>query len=197
MSLELQLKDKIVAECTKLIERHHAYHNHLHQEWLRNQRRINGAPAKEVKVPEYWAIDPKFNPFYVRRNAAAIAKSIASKINSNSFAPNDPHIRKIPKSGGGERELTVYQIPDAAVSTYFYSRLLAKNRHRFSSFSYAYRNDRNVHFAIQDIAVDLVQNARTFIAEFDFSDFFGSIDHRFLFEQLHKNGFWSARKKSQ
>lgn len=107
----------------------------------------------------------------------------------HKYAPHAPHRRKIPKPGGGERELTVFQIPDAAVSAYFYSRLLAKNRHRFSSFSYAYRNDRNVHFAIQDIAVDLAQNARTFIAEFDFSDFFGSIDHAYLFEQLHENGF--------
>lgn len=189
MSLELQLKNRIIKECTKLIDRHHSYHNHLHLEWKRNQNRITGAPNKEIMVPEYWSIDPKFNPFYVRRNAAAIAKSIARKINSQSFAPHEPHKKTIPKSGGGERELTVYQIPDAAVSSYFYSRLLAKNRHRFSSFSYAYRNDRNVHFAIQDIAVDLAQNARTFIAEFDFSDFFGSIDHGFLFAQLHENGF--------
>jgi RNA-directed DNA polymerase len=189
MSLEIQLQERIVAECTKLIAKHHAYHNHLHSEWKRNQNRITGAPPKEIKVPEYWAIDPKFNPFYVRRNAAAIAKAIALKINSHSYVPHEPHKKKIPKPGGGERELTVYQIPDAAVSTYFYSRLLAKNRHRFSSFSYAYRNDRNAHFAIQDIAVDLGQNARTFIAEFDFSDFFGSIDHAYLFAQLHENGF--------
>ena len=67
--------------------------------------------------------------------------------------------------------------------------MLAKNRHRFSSFSYAYRNDRNVHFAIQDIAVDISQEARTFIAEFDFSDFFGSIQHDYLYSQLHENGF--------
>lgn len=195
MSLELQLKERIVAECDKLIERHHAYHNHLHLEWLRNQKRIAGAPAKEVKVPEYWALDPKFNPFHVRRNAAAIAKSIAHKITTRSFKPFAPHLKKIPKPSGGERELTVYQIPDAAVSSYFYSRLLAKNRHRFSSFSYAYRNDRNVHFAIQDIAVDLAQNARTFIAEFDFSDFFGSIDHTFLFAQLHDNGFLVSQEE--
>jgi RNA-directed DNA polymerase len=189
MSLELQLKDRIIAECAKLIDRHHAYHNHLHLDWQRNQSRIAGAPPKEVKIPEYWTLDSKFNPFYVRRNAAAIAKSIARKIDSNSFTPHAPYRKRVPKAGGGERELTVYQIPDAAVSSYFYSRLLAKNRHRFSSFSYAYRNDRNVHFAIQDIAVDLAQNARTFIAEFDFSDFFGSIDHKFLFAQLHENGF--------
>jgi len=189
MSLELTLKERIVAECDKLIDRHHAYHNHLHHEWLRNRDRIIAAPAKDVRVPEYWTLDPKFNPFHVRRNATAIAKSIARKIAARSYIPHAPHRKKIPKFGGGERELTVYQIPDAAVSTYFYSRLLAKNRHRFSSFSYAYRNDRNVHFAIQDIAIDLAQNARTFIAEFDFSDFFGSIDHTFLFAQLHENGF--------
>lgn len=195
MSLEAHLKERIVAECSKLIDRYHSYHNHLHQESARNQRRIANPLPKEVKTPEYWDLDPKFNPFYVRRNAAAIARSIARKIGSHTYTPHAPHIKKIPKPGGGERELTVYQIPDAAVSTYFYGRLLAKNRHRFSSFSYAYRNDRNVHFAIQDIAIDLEQNARTFIAEFDFSDFFGSIDHEFLFAQLHQNGFFVSTEE--
>lgn len=190
MNIESQLKDRILAECDKLIERYHSYHNHLHQEWLRTHRRTAGAPAKQVMKPEHWDLDLKFNPFYVRRNAAAIARSVAKKIANQTYKPHEPHRKKIPKPGGGDRELTVYQIPDAAVSTYFYSRLLSKNRHRFSSFSYAYRNDRNVHFAIQDIAVDLAQNARTFIAEFDFSDFFGSIDHEFLYSQLHQNGFF-------
>lgn len=197
MNLELRLKSHLLSECDKLIERHHSYHNHLHQVWARNGRRIASAPPKDVKVPEYWALDPKFNPFYVRRNAAAIAKSIARKINAHTYTPHQPHRKKIPKPDGGERELTVFQIPDAAVSSYFYSRLLAKNRHRFSSFSYAYRNDRNVHFAIQDIAVDLAQNARTFIAEFDFSDFFGSIDHAFLFVQLHENGFFISAEDEE
>lgn len=189
MSLELQLKERILSECDKLIARHHSYHNQLHLDWRRNCERIAGVPPKNIMTPEYWGLDINFNPFQVRRNAAAIAKSIARKINAHTYEPHDPHRKKIPKFGGGERELTVFQIPDAAVSSYFYTRLLAKNRHRFSSFSYAYRNDRNVHFAIQDIAVDLAQNARTFIAEFDFSDFFGSIDHEFLFAQFHENGF--------
>lgn len=195
MSLELNLKERVIAECDKLIDRHHSYHNQLHREWIRNRDRITVVPEKDVKVPAYWALDPLFNPFHVRRNSAAIAKSIARKIAAGIYTPHDPHLKKIPKPGGAERELTVYQIPDAAVSTYFYSRLLTKNRHRFSSFSYAYRNDRNVHFAIQDIAVDLAQNSRTFIAEFDFSDFFGSIDHSFLFSQLHENGFLVSQEE--
>lgn len=197
MNIEQQLRDRIINECEKLIERHHAYHNNLHLEWLRNKSRIAEAPKKEIRVPEYWKIDPKFNPFYVRKNAAAIARSISRKISAHTYVPNEPYRKPIPKPGGGTRELTIFEIPDAAVSTYFYSRLLAKNKHRFSSFSYAYRNDRNVHFAIQDIAVDLGQNARTFIAEFDFSDFFGSIDHAYLYDQLHANGFLISQEEEQ
>ncbi len=189
MNLEKQLYLKITQECEKLIERHHDYHNKLHAEWLRNKSRIVDAPAKVIKTPDSWSKDKKFDPFYVKANAKAIAKSIAKKISNGTYKPNPPHIQTIPKSNGGVRELNVFQIPDAAVSNYFYSRLLAKNKHRFSSFSYAYRNDRNVHFAIQDIAEDISQEARTFIAEFDFSDFFGSIEHKFLLDQLHVNGF--------
>ncbi len=189
MSIELDIQEKIVQECAKLILRHHKYHNRLHAKWKRTKARASGTPAKVVRIPEYWTADPKFDPFYVRSNAVAIARSIAKKISDGTYSPNAPFHKEIPKKSGGLRSLTIHQIPDAAVSNYFYSRLLAKNRHRFSSFSYAYRNDRNVHFAIQDIAVDLSLDSRAFIAEFDFKDFFGSISHDFLFSQLHQNGF--------
>jgi len=195
--MEFWLRKQLVEECNKLIERHHKYHNWVHAEWTRNANRIKNAPKKEIKTPEYWSRHRLFNPFYVRSNAQAIAKSIARKIEDGTYKPATPFEKPIPKHGGGERKLTIYQIPDAAVSLFFYTRLLAKNRHRFSSFSYAYRNDRNVHFAIQDIAVDLEEQARTFVAEFDFSDFFGSIDHNYLFTQLDANGFFvSGEDKS-
>ncbi|VWD37369.1 putative reverse transcriptase-Group II intron [Burkholderia contaminans] len=189
MSVERQLVECITRECDKLILRHQNYHNNLHLEWLRNKRRIADAPPKIIKEPESWSLDRKFNPFYVKSKVKAIAKSISRKIEAGLYTPEAPHHKTIPKANGGTRELTIYQIPDAAVSRYFYERLLAKNRHRFSSFSYAYRNDRNVHFAIQDIAIDLSEDARTFIAEFDFSDFFGSINHNYLYNQFDANGF--------
>src|SRR5690606_35810978 len=77
----------------------------------------------------------------------------------------------------------------SAVSDRFYHNLLSKNKHRFSSLTYAYRNDRNIHFAIQDIANELNAVPRIFVAEFDFSNFFGSIDHAYLYKQLEKNAF--------
>lgn len=157
-------------------------------------KRSLDTPPKTIKTPDHWHLDRKFNPFYVRSNAAAIARSIAKKIGNETYNPHPPHTKDIPKKSGGTRQLTIYQIPDAAVSRYFYERLLAKNKHRFSSFSYAYRSDRNVHFAIQDIAVDLSLDSRTFIAEFDFSNFFGSINHIYLFNQLHQNGFLVSKE---
>lgn len=139
MNIEEKLREKIIQECEKLILRHHDYHNNLHAEWMRNKSRINDTPKKVIQTPEYWKIDDKFNPFYVRSKAKAIARSIAKKIADKTYIPNEPFRKSIPKPNGGTRELTIYQIPDAAVSKYFYSRLLAKNKHRFSSFSYAYR----------------------------------------------------------
>lgn len=106
-----------------------------------------------------------------------------------SYSPNIPINREIKKTNGGFRQISVYQIPDAAVSTLFYKILLRKNRHRFSGSSYAYRDDRNAHFAIQDIAIDLKEVPRVFVAEYDFSKFFDSISHAYLFAQFKENGF--------
>ena len=185
-----RLEKKIKEDAEKLALKHHAYHNNLEIEFQRNKKRFTDPPSKEIRIPAYWAENRKFNPFYVHKHSRQIAYSIDRKIKNGIYVPNSPHIMEIPKSGGKTRNITVYQIPDAAVSTLYYEQLLAKNKHRFSSFSYAYRNDRNVHFAIQDITVDLSQHARTFIAEFDFSDFFGSISHKYLFDQFDKNGFF-------
>lgn len=196
MNIEEQLESIIRDEATKLINRFHAYHNGIHAEYERSKKRVANPSPKIISVAEHWSIDKKFNPFYVRRRAKGIAKSIAKKIKDGTYAPNLPFIKEIKKPSGGMREVTIFQIPDAAVSRYFYTRLLAKNKHRFSSFSYAYRNDRNVHFAIQDISVDLANDARTFIAEFDYSDFFGSICHDFIFEQFEKNGFFISSEEA-
>lgn len=191
MDLESQIARVIKEEAEKLISRYHEYHNQVHQEYKRNQKRLGSScPKKEIHIPDYWKKDRKFDPFYVRRKHRSIAKSIALKISDREYIPNAPYIKQVKKSDGGHRDVAIYKIPDAAVSKLFFDRLLAKNKHRFSSFSYAYRNDRNVHFAIQDIAVALHDNERTFIAEFDFSDFFGSISHEYLYSQFDKNGFF-------
>lgn len=195
MNLEEYLCKVIEQESDKLILRYHAYHNALHHEHERNSKRILNPPEKTLKTPDYWKQDQKFNPFYVKKKSKSIARSISRRISNKTYKPLSPHIKEIPKVGGGIRQVSIYQIPDAAVSKIYYERLLAKNKHRFSSFSYAYRNDKNVHFAIQDIWLDISRDARSFIAEFDFSDFFGSISHDYLKSQYKNNGFYISEEE--
>ncbi len=175
------------AECSA--EKYQLYHNYLHIDYCRKRQRLNTNPKKDVKKPEEWSQSKKHNPFYVLKHIDKISKSIAIKIQSRTYKPEEPFPKKVPKRSGGTRDICVYQLPDSAVSDKFYHDLLRKNKHRFSSFAYAYRNDRNVHFAIQDIANELKQSPRIFIAEFDFSNFFRSINHQYLKKQLKENCF--------
>ncbi len=170
-------------------EEYQLYHNYLELSYQRNKRRIVSPPAKDVKTPPEWEKDKKYNPFYVLKRNKQIARSIARKILHNNYQPNKPITKTIPKKGGGVRKICVYQIPDSAVSDRFYHNLLSKNKHRFSSLTYAYRNDRNIHFAIQDIANEFKLTPRIFVAEFDFSNFFLSINHSFIYQQLNENAF--------
>lgn len=180
----------ILEESKKHATRHQIYHNVIELEFQRNKKRFVSVKPKEIKIPDYWLIDRKYNPFYVIKHSKQIAMSIRKKLIDGTYRPNPPYIKKIPKKSGGKREITVFQIPDSAISNLIYRRLLAKNKHRFSSLSYAYRDDRNVHYAIQDISIELNSYPRVFIAEFDFSDFFGSINHDYLYAQLDQNGFF-------
>lgn len=189
MSFQDIIESEIRREAQKLATRYQRYHNNLYLVHQRNIARVSNAPEREVRIPPHWENSRLFNPFYVLKHSKSIAHSITTKLRNRTYQPHVPIIRQITKPSGGTRSIRVYEIPDAALSHYIYKRLLNKNKHRFSSFSYAYREDKNVHFAIQDIAVDLGYYSRLFIAEFDFSDFFGSIRHDYLFDQFNKNGF--------
>jgi hypothetical protein len=148
LNLEERIKNAIDTEAKKLIQRYQEYHNALHLEQARKSERIHDVPKKNVKTPEAWEAGRLHNPFYVRRRSRSISRAISRRIRDGTYNPNPPFIQEVPKPKGGTRKVSVYQVPDAAISRLFYSDLLAKNKHRFSSFSYAYRNDRNVHFAI-------------------------------------------------
>jgi len=166
------------------------YHNNMDIIHKRENRRVLNPKPKVIKTPEEWSVGKRFNPFYVLKNKKKIANSIFKKLIDGTYVPHNPYEKKIKKKNSEKtRSVFIYEIPDEAVSNYLYSRLLSKNKHRFSSFSYAYRSDRNVHYAIQDIALDIKMNPRLFVAEFDFRDFFGSINHEYLIDQFNKNGF--------
>jgi hypothetical protein len=187
--MEKEIKKLILDICRKHIEKYNAYHNRLHTDHIRDKKRLVIAPRKEIKKPETWSINRLYNPFYVSKRINQITKSVCRKIENETYYPSKPYIKRSPKKGGGEREFSIFQIPDEAVSKYIYKKLLSKNRHRFSSLAYAYRNDRNAHFAINDIHLELKTRNRLYVAEYDFKDFFGTIDHNHIAKCLSENGF--------
>jgi len=189
--LEQNLLTEIQNISKRKINEFEKYHNIQQNLWERRKKRYgNSAKAKEIKRPEHWSTNKLHNPYYVLKKSKEIAHSIFEKLVEETYIPRDPYIRKIVNNDSNKiRYVNIFQIPDEAVSCLIYKKLLQKNKHRLSSFSYAYRNDRNVHFAIQDISIDIRQSPRIYIAEFDFKDFFGSINHDYIINQYSKNGF--------
>ena len=60
MELEKQLAISIKEEAEKLITRYHEYHNRVHIESKRNEKRLgDSAPTKEIHIPDYWSHDKK------------------------------------------------------------------------------------------------------------------------------------------
>ena len=112
-----KLREFIELEAIKHATRFNIYHNYAHIDYLRNKKRITNAPPKKIYTPDCWKQDKKFNPFYVLKNLDSIALSINKKFLENNYKPHEPYVRNIPKKGGGERSVSTYQIPDAAVST--------------------------------------------------------------------------------
>ncbi len=185
---KILLKD-ISRQAIQIKERYEQYHNNIEKWYQKNLLNYTTPPIKNINVPNEWTKDNKYNPFYVLKRNKQIAKSISKKILDGTYKPNKPIFKNIAKKGGGSRTLSIYQIQDSAVSYRMYKNLLQKNKHRFSSFSYAYRNDRNLHFAIEDIFNEFKTTPRIFVAEFDFKKFFDSIQHDYLYKQLTLNSF--------
>lgn len=187
--MEKILYQDIARQAIQIKERFELYHNNIERWHQRVSSIYTSPPNKIITVPVEWDEDPKFNPYYILKRNAQISKSVARNILNENYKPNPPYYKTIPKKGGGTRKLSIYQIQDSAVSYRMYKNLLQKNKHRFSSFSYAYRDDRNLHFAIEDISSEVKTTPRIFVAEFDFKKFFDSIQHEYLFKQLKSNSF--------
>jgi hypothetical protein len=80
-------------------------------------------------------------------------------------------------------------VADNALSRLIYKSLLHKNRPKLSARSYAYREDLTAHDAIQFIQSEFLRRERLFIAEYDFSQYFESINHDFMRRTLWDERF--------
>lgn len=186
------IRNVLRVECNKLISRHYDYLHELDADMRRKAKRLGTTVPKRVKVPPYWQVDDRFNPFKVRRpkKLACYSHTLFTKIVQGTYRPATALIRRIPKESARERELNIYQLPDAALSRLVYKSLLRKNMSLFSSYAYAYREDRDAHDAVRLISSEWGDLDRVYVAEFDFTEFFDQISHAHLREVLKRRGFY-------
>ncbi len=165
-----------------------------------NRRRFkkrSGMPPGTPKAqhPQHWDAHPHFNPFHVRSRLDSFAYSIAEKLRSGQYELKPSITLGLPKPEGGTREVSVFSLPDAAVSYWLGRRLIARNTHFFSSYSYAYRADRNAHHAIHHLMTEIRSRSRVFVLEYDFAKYFDSIEHEYLLRVMRRYGFMISKKE--
>jgi RNA-directed DNA polymerase len=78
----------------------------------------------------------------------------------------------------------VFQVADNAVSNQTFRSLMDKNRGRMSGRAYAYRPDLSAHDALQFMQTEFGRSKRLFIAEYDFTQYFESIDQEYIWRTL-------------
>lgn len=178
-------------ECNKHVRRYFDYLYEINERANRKSARLGADKEKEVKRPPYWSLDIRFNPFKVRlpRRLDTYSFAITKAIRERRYHPATAVIRQIAKESGGSRDINVFQLPDASLSRLIYKSLLRKNLSRFSSYAYAYREERTAHDAVHRMFSEWKLLHRVYVAEFDFTKFFDNISHKHIWDVIDKYEF--------
>lgn len=186
-----EFRSSLEEECNKHVRRYFDYLYELDDRANRKSKRLGASKEKDVKTPQYWSLDIRFNPFKVRlpRKLDSYSFTITKAIRERRYKPATAVVRSIEKEGGGFRQINVFQLPDAALSRLIYKSLLRKNLSRFSSYAYAYREERSAHDAVYGMFSEWKFVDRVYVAEFDFTKFFDNISHTHIWRVLDKYDF--------
>jgi len=101
----------------------------------------------------------------------------------------------VPKADGGQRIVSVFQVADNAVSSIVFKSLMEKNRGKMSGRAYAYRPDLTAHDALQFMQTEFGASNRLFVAEYDFSKYFDSIDQDYIWRTLTDGRYLMTRSE--
>lgn len=154
---------------------------------IRRQRR-QAVPEgdRPFKEPLLWQKGKLYNPYFVRSRSRQLAHSVAARIEKCEYKPASPVQFEIPKGGGGQRQVSAFNIVDETISHRLLKSITAKNLQRLGARSYAYLPDRGPYDALANIKYAWQNSDRLYIAEFDFRDYFSSLEHDRLVASLKK-----------
>jgi len=186
--MSMEFRDFINKQAERSIQTHQ---RRVYQRVLCRKRREKRT-GLTVTVPTAtalprWTLNPQFNPYYVRGKSSSLSHAIEKAIKAHSYTRRPALRMRIPKRGGGRRSVSIYTVPDAAVGAWLFKRLQSRNDAIFSKFAFGYRLDRDRNDAIRQIAHAVAATPRLYLVEYDFKNFFDSVDHSYLLDVLRRN----------
>lgn len=182
----MRVENEILREAKRLIVRHETKGRLLGEEHdRRSKRSTTPQPPMRLHRPAHWAVDPGFDPYLTRSRSERISHSVRLALASRAYRPRHPYSFEVPKAGGGSRTVCIYQVADSAVSKMLFEGILKKNLPLLSARAYAYRKDRSAQNAIQYVKSEFIGRSRLYVAEYDFSKYFDTIDHDHIYRVLN------------
>jgi len=115
-------------------------------------------------------------------------EALLKKLKSMSYIPGPGRQTLIPKegSGGGTRPLGIGNFEDKIVQKGVQKILEAIYEPLFWNSSYGFRPKLGCHDALKALRKHLYSNSVRMVIDLDLSNYFGTIDHELLMEQLSK-----------
>lgn len=145
--------------------------NSLYKAW-RKVRANRGAPGSDAISILAFEKD-------LQRNLAELSRNLLN----HSYEPLPIRSVTIPKSNGSARELAIPTVRDRIAQRAVLDAIEPGFESKFLDCSYAFRPGRSVEMAIQKIIVARAQGY-LWTVESDIKNFFPSIDHNLLIEEL-------------
>jgi len=112
-------------------------------------------------------------------------QELRSRLLEGSYRPNSVRGVKIPKAGGGERQLGIPTVVDRLIQQAILQVLTTLLDPTFSESSYGFRPGRSAHQALRK-AKEYVADGRDIVVDIDLEKFFDRVNHDILMSRLSR-----------
>jgi group II intron reverse transcriptase/maturase len=135
----------------------------------------------------YWALEPKAAPGVdgvtwvdYGLDLEANLQDLYARVHRGSYRARPSRRVYIPKPDGRLRPLGIASLEDKILQRAVVEVLNAIFEADFLGFSYGFRPGRSPHHALNALAVGIRRKRVNWVLDADFSDYFSSLDHRWL-----------------